>query len=165
LRVAGVRAMRYRTTLSGQVFDFRELKHVLAAASPARSGDELAGIGAASAQERMAARHVLADLPLSHFLQEAVIPYEADELTRLIIDSHDAQAFAPVSHLTVGGFREWLLAGPGPERLAALAPGLTPEMVAGVSKLMRNQDLIAVARECRVVTRFRNTIGLPGRLA
>lgn len=157
--------MRYRTTLAGHVFRFRDLKHVLATAGPMRSGDELAGIGAATAQERVAARHVLADMPLAQFLQESVIPYESDEVTRLIIDSHDAQAFAPISHLTVGGFREWLLAGPGAERLGAIAPGLTPEMVAGVSKLMRNQDLIAVARQCRVVTRFRNTIGLPGRLA
>jgi ethanolamine ammonia-lyase large subunit len=157
--------MRYRCTLSDRVFEFRDLKHVLAAASPARSGDHLAGISAASAQERMAARHVLADTPLKQFLQEAVIPYEADDITRLIIDSHDAIAFAPVSHLTVGGFREWLLACEDGESLRSLAPGLTPEMVAAVSKLMRNQDLIAVARKRNVVTRFRNTLGLAGRLA
>ena len=158
--------MTYRTTIAGQVFGFDDLKHVMAAASPARSGDYLAGIGAATAQQRMAARHVLADLPLKRFLTEALVPYETDDITRLIIDSHDAAAFAPVAHLTVGDFRDWLLSDRADTAaLTALAPGLTPEMVAAVSKLMRNQDLIAVARKCCVVTRFRNTIGLPGHLA
>lgn len=156
----------YRTTLGPQVHRFRDLKAVLAAASPARSGDELAGVAARSAEERWAARHVLADLPLKTFLAEALVPYEDDDVTRLIVDGHDATAFAPVAHLTVGALRDWLLSDAAtPEVLAALAPGLTPEMVAAVSKLMRNQDLVAVARKCRVVTRFRNTIGLPGHLA
>jgi ethanolamine ammonia-lyase large subunit len=156
----------YRTTIAGQVFAFDDLKQVMAMASPARSGDYLAGVGAATAQQRMAARYVLADLPLKTFLNEALVPYEEDNITRLIIDSHDAAAFAPVSHLTVGDFRNWLLGDTATtEALSALAPGLTPEMVAAVSKLMRNQDLIAVARKCRVVTRFRNTIGLPGHMA
>jgi ethanolamine ammonia-lyase large subunit len=138
----------------------------MACASPARSGDYLAGLGADSALQRMAARHVLADLPLKVFLSEALIPYEADNVTRLIIDGHDAVAFAAVAHLTVGDFRNWLLGKAAtPAALAALAPGLTPEMVAAVSKLMRNQDLILVARKCNVVTRFRNTLGLPGHLA
>ncbi|MEP7100034.1 MAG: ethanolamine ammonia-lyase subunit EutB [Burkholderiales bacterium] len=158
--------MRYRTTIASQVFAFDDLKQVMACASPARSGDYLAGIGAASAQQRMAARHVLAELPLKTFLSEALIPYEDDDITRLITDSHDALAFAPVAHLTVGDFRNWLLsANASTAALTALAPGLTPEMVAAVSKLMRNQDLIAVAKKCVVVTRFRNTIGLPGHLA
>ncbi|XAH25616.1 ethanolamine ammonia-lyase subunit EutB [Xylophilus sp. GW821-FHT01B05] len=156
----------YRTTIAGQVFAFDDLKQVMAMASPARSGDYLAGVGAATAQQRMAARYVLAELPLKTFLNEALVPYEEDNITRLIIDSHDAAAFAPVSHLTVGDFRNWLLGDAATtEALSALAPGLTPEMVAAVSKLMRNQDLIAVARKCRVVTRFRNTIGLPGHMA
>ncbi|WP_046113236.1 ethanolamine ammonia-lyase subunit EutB [Aquincola tertiaricarbonis] len=158
--------MTYRSTLAGEVHRFDDLKQVMACASPARSGDQLAGVAAATAQQRMAARHVLADLPLKVFLQEALVPYEDDNITRLIIDTHDAAAFAPVSHLTVGAFRDWLLGdGADTDALAALAPGLTPEMVAAVSKLMRNQDLIAVARKARVVTRFRNTIGLPGHLA
>ncbi|RYF75689.1 MAG: ethanolamine ammonia-lyase subunit EutB [Comamonadaceae bacterium] len=158
--------MRYRTTIASQVFRFDDLKQVMAFASPARSGDYLAGVGAATAQQRMAARHVLAETPLRQFLTEALIPYEDDNITRLIIDGHDAAAFAPVSHLSVGGLRDWLLSDQAStEALAALAPGLTPEMVAAVSKLMRNQDLIAVARKCRVVTRFRNTIGLPGHLS
>ncbi|MBC8058561.1 MAG: ethanolamine ammonia-lyase subunit EutB, partial [Rhizobiales bacterium] len=158
--------MPYRTTIASQVFAFDDLKQVMAFASPARSGDYLAGLGAASAQQRMAARHVLADLPLKAFLSEALIPYEDDDITRLIIDSHDALAFAPVAHLTVGDFRNWLLsANATTAALTALAPGLTPEMVAAVSKLMRNQDLIAVAKKCVVVTRFRDTIGLPGHLA
>jgi ethanolamine ammonia-lyase large subunit len=158
--------MRYRTTIGSQVFSFDDLRQVRAMASPARSGDYLAGVAAATAQQRMAARHVLADTPLSQFLNEALVPYEQDNITRLIIDTHDAPAFAPVAHLTVGDFRNWLLSELATsEALAALAPGLTPEMAAAVSKLMRNQDLIAVARKCRVVTRFRDTIGLPGHLA
>lgn len=158
--------MRYRTTIDSQVFGFDDLRQVMAAASPARSGDYLAGIGAATAQQRMAARHVLADTPLRQFLTEALVPYEDDNITRLIIDGHDARAFAPVSHLTVGDFRNWLLSEPADtQALTALAPGLTPEMVAAASKLMRNQDLIAVARKCSVVTRFRDTIGLPGHLS
>ena len=158
--------MRYHTTLGGQGHAFDDLRQVMAHASPARSGDYLAGVGAATAQQRMAARHVLADLPLTTFLNEALVPYEQDDITRLIIDSHDAAAFAPVRHMTVGDWRNWLLGDAAtPEALAALAPGLTPEMVAAVSKIMRNQDLIAVARKCRVVTRFRNTLGLPGHLA
>lgn len=158
--------MRYQTTLDSQVFAFDDLRQVMAFASPARSGDYLAGIGAATAQQRMAARHVLAETPLKQFLSEALIPYEEDNITRLIIDGHDAAAFAPVAHLTVGDFRNWLLSEQAStQALTALTPGLTPEMAAAVSKLMRNQDLIAVARKCRVVTRFRDTIGLPGHLA
>jgi ethanolamine ammonia-lyase large subunit len=160
------RPMAYTHTLAGQVHRFDDLKTLLARATPERSGDLLAGVAASSAEERMAAKLALADLPLREFLDVALIPYEDDEVTRLIVDGHDAQAFSTVSHLTVGAFRDWLL---GPvattERLSALAPGLTPEMVAAVSKLMRNQDLILLARKCRVVTRFRDTLGLPGHLA
>jgi ethanolamine ammonia-lyase large subunit len=153
-----------RVGLNSFVFD--DLRTLLAKASPLRSGDELAGVAAGSAVERVAACLALADLPLQRFLQEAVVPYEADEVTRLIHDSHDAAAFAPVAHLTVGAFREWLLSDTADSAaLAALAPGLTPEMVAAVSKLMRNQDLMAVAKKVCVVTQFRNTLGLPGRLA
>lgn len=138
----------------------------MAKASPARSGDYLAGVAAATDEERMAARMALAEVPLTTFLNEVLVPYEEDEVTRLIIDGHDAAAFAPIAHLTVGDLRDWLLLeGTDSERLSAVAPGLTPEMAAAVSKLMRNQDLILVARKCRVVTRFRNTIGLPGHLA
>jgi ethanolamine ammonia-lyase large subunit len=152
--------------LGGERHSFADLKAVLAAASPARSGDELAGIAAASATRRVAARWVLADLPLATFLSEALLPYEHDEVTRLIIDSHDAAAFAPIAHLTVGGFRDWLLSEAADEAaLAGIARGITPEMAAAVSKLMRNQDLIAVAKKICVVTAFRSTIGLPGRLS
>ena len=158
--------MAYHSTIAARVFHFADLKEVMAKASPARSGDYLAGVAAGSAQERMAARYVLADLPLKTFLNEALISYEQDNVTRLIIDGHDAAAFAPVAHLTVGGLRDWLLGDAATMPvLTALAPGLTPEMVAAVSKLMRNQDLIAVARKVQVITRFRNTIGLPGHLA
>ncbi len=157
---------RYAATVGRTRHVFADLKEVMAKASPPRSGDELAGIAAGSAQERVAARTVLAGLPLDRFLAEPLVPYEEDDVTRLILDGHDAAAFAPVKDLTVGEFREWLLAyeTDGP-RLAALAPGLTPEMAAAVSKLMRNQDLVLVARKCQVTTRFRNTIGLPGRLS
>lgn len=156
----------FQHSVGGQTWRFADLKALMAKATPARSGDVLAGVAASSDVERVAAQMALAELPLRHFLSEAVIPYEADEVTRLIVDSHDAQAFAPVAHLTVGGFRDWLL-GPAADEtsLAALAPGLTPEMVAAVSKIMRIQDLILVAQKVRVVTRFRNTIGLRGRLS
>ena len=158
--------MRYSTTIEGQVFTFDDLKQVMAFASPARSGDYLAGVGAATAQQRMAARYVLADTPIKQFLNEALVPYESDNITRLIIDSHDANAFVPVSHLTVGDLRNWLLSEQATTAsLTALAPGLTPEMVAAVSKLMRNQDLVSVAKKCSVVTRFRDTVGLPGHLS
>ncbi|OYQ30172.1 ethanolamine ammonia lyase large subunit [Sandarakinorhabdus cyanobacteriorum] len=156
--------MPYHQDLGGTRHVFADLRQVMAAASPHRSGDVLAGVAATSAEQRVAARLVLADLPLARFLTEAVVPYEADEVTRLIIDRHDTAAFAPIAHLTVGGFRDWLLANDG-AAITAVAAGLTPEMVAAVSKLMRNQDLIAVAAKLRVITRFRGTIGLPGRLS
>lgn len=158
--------MVFTHTIGAQRYHFPDLKTLLAKAGPARSGDFLAGIAASSAAERMAAKMTLADLPLSHFLNETVIPYERDEVTRLIIDSHDADAFAPLNHLTVGDLRNWLLhEDTTTTTLTQVARGLTPEMVAAVSKIMRNQDLIAVARKCRVVTGFRSTIGLPGRLS
>ncbi len=142
------------------------LRELLAKASPARSGDELAGLAAASQEERVRARMTLADVPLKAFLAEPLIPYEIDEVTRLICDSHDAAAFAPAAHLTVGEFRNWLLSEQATtELLTALAPGVTPEMAAAVSKLMRVQDLAIAAAKCRVVTKFRSTIGLPGRLS
>jgi ethanolamine ammonia-lyase large subunit len=156
--------MTYTHTLAGTRYGFGDLRTLLARATPFRSGDALAGLAAASAAERVAAQMALADLPLADILAEPVVPYDTDEVTRLIADSHDAAAFAPVASHTVGGFREFLLAAE-PDALAALRPGLTPEMVAAVSKLMRLQDLIAVAAKCRVVTRFRNTLGLPGRLS
>ncbi len=158
--------MAWTHTLAGHVWRFPDLKTLLARATPLRSGDVLAGVAAHSAEERMAARLALADLPLSTFLNDVVVPYESDEVTRLIIDSHDAAAFAPVAPLTVGEFRDWLLSeAADTPTLRALAPGLTPEMVAAVSKLMRHQDLLGVARKCQVVTAFRNTLGLPGHLA
>jgi ethanolamine ammonia-lyase large subunit len=142
------------------------LKMLLAKASPARSGDELAGIASESAEERVEAQMALADTPLKRFLAEPLIPYESDEVTRLICDSHDTAAFAPISHLTVGEFREWLLDDQiTGETLAAVSAGLTPEMTAAVSKIMRVQDLITVAAKRRVITRFRDTIGLTGRLS
>ncbi|SFB35176.1 ethanolamine ammonia-lyase subunit EutB [Azotobacter beijerinckii] len=152
--------------VGGQTWRFDSLRELLAKASPARSGDYLAGVAADSDVERVAAQMALAEVPLGHFLNEAVIPYEADEVTRLILDGHDAAAFAPVSHLTVGGLRDWLL-GPAADEagLRALAPGLTPEMAAAVSKLMRVQDLVLVAQKIRVETRFRNSLGLHGRLS
>ncbi|MDU6925461.1 ethanolamine ammonia-lyase subunit EutB [Franconibacter helveticus] len=156
----------YQTTLAHTVYRFPSLKELLAKASPARSGDVLAGVAAESAEARMAAKMALADVPLRDLLNNPVIPYEQDEVTRLIIDTHDRDAFAAISHLTVGDFRDWLLDDDiSSEQLSAVAPGVTPEMAAAVSKLMRNQDLILVASKCRVVTRFRNTIGLPGHLS
>ncbi len=153
-------------TAGTRTWQFADLKTLLAKASPARSGDVLAGVAADSDEERVMAQMALAGLPLSTFLNDVPVPYESDEVTRLIVDSHDAAAFAAVRHLTVGDFRNWLLGDEADSlALAALAPGLTPEMAAAVSKLMRNQDLIAVAQKCRVTTAFRGTIGLPGRLS
>ncbi|ATA23173.1 ethanolamine ammonia-lyase [Brenneria goodwinii] len=156
----------YQTTLSHRSYRFNDLRELMAKASPARSGDVLAGVAAESAEERMAARMALADLPLDIFLQQALIPYEQDEVTRLIIDSHDREAFSLISHLTVGDFRNWLLSeSTDSALLARAAPGITPEMAAAVSKIMRNQDLILAAKKCRVITKFRNTIGLPGHIS
>ena len=158
--------MSYRATVGLRVYGFADLRELMAKASPGRSGDQLAGVAAETAQERVAAQAALADVPLTTFLSQAVVPYEDDEVTRLIVDSHDAGAFAPVAGLTVGGLRDWLLSDAAtPAALAALAPGLMPEIAAAVSKLMRHQDLILAASRCRVVTRFRNTLGLPGSLA
>lgn len=158
--------MTYSARTGTTTWRFDDIKTLLAKATPARSGDVLAGVAAGSAQENVAARICLADLPLRAFLSEALVPYEQDEVTRLIIDTHDAAAFAPISHLTVGEFRDWLLSKQATTSiLRSIAPGVTPEMAAAVSKLMRNQDLMLVARKCSVVTRFRNTIGLPGTMA
>jgi ethanolamine ammonia-lyase large subunit len=158
--------MAYRSQIGVRGYVFDDLATLLAKATPPRSGDALAGIAAVSAEERVAARLALAELPLSTFLETPLIPYEDDEVTRLIVDTHDATVFAPLRSTTVGGFRDWLLSDAADGvALTALAPGLTPEMVAAVSKLMRNQDLILVARKCRVITGFRNTLGLAGHLA
>ncbi|TGE28484.1 ethanolamine ammonia-lyase subunit EutB [Hymenobacter metallicola] len=158
--------MAYQHTIRQRTYRFPDLKTLLARASPPRSGDGLAGVMADTYEERVAAQLALADVPLRTFLNEALVPYEHDEVTRLILDTHDAAAFAPVSHFTVGQLRDWLLSEAAtPASLQQLAPGLTPEMVAAVSKLMRNQELIAVARQCEVVTQFRNTLGLRGHLA
>jgi len=157
---------QFRSPAGKATYAFGSLRELLAKASPHRSGDVLAGVAADNEKERVAAQRALAEVPLRQFLEEPVIPYEADEVTRLIIDGHDPAAFAPVNGLTVGELRDWLLCyETTTDKLCRLASGLTPEMVAAVSKLMRNQDLILVASKCRTVTRFRNTIGLPGRLS
>ncbi|MDR6197403.1 ethanolamine ammonia-lyase subunit EutB [Siphonobacter sp. SORGH_AS_0500] len=158
--------MSYQCTIRGFTYRFADLKELLAKASPLRSGDGLAGIAAQTYEERIAAQMALADVPLPVFLSETVIPYENDEVTRLIIDTHDTHTFAAMSHFTVGDLRDWLLSDDAtPELLQTISSGLTPEIVAAVSKLMRNQDLILVAQKCEVVTRFRNTLGLRGRLS
>src|SRR5476649_2878065 len=153
-------------SVGAQTYRFDSLKDVMAKASPARSGDFLAGVAAQNDGERVAAQMALANIPLKHFLEEVLIPYESDEVTRLIIDTHNKQAFSVVSHLTVGGLRDWLLSDAADEQsLRALAPGLTPEMAAAVSKIMRVQDLVLVSQKIRVVTKFRGTMGLRGRLS
>lgn len=158
--------MRFQSSIGNETYAFTDLKEVLAKASPLRSADVLAGVAASSEIERVAARTALADIPLSHFLNEVVVPYETDEVTRLIVDTHDTDAFRQISHLTVGGFREWLLsADTTTEVLAAVRKAITPEMAAAVSKVMRLQDLIAVSKKCEVTTKFRTTVGLPGRIS
>lgn len=157
---------RYRYTLGTQVYNFKNLAEVMAKATPERSGDRLAGVIAGSAQERAVAQMTLADIPLKSFLNEALIAYEDDEITRLIMDDHDTNAFMAIAHLTVGDFRNWLLSDfATPAVLASVRQGITPEMAAAVSKIMRNQDLILIAKKCHVTSAFRNTIGLPGHLS
>lgn len=156
----------YRYTLGSRTYQFKGLAELMAKATPLRSGDSLAGLIASSAEERVVAQLTLAEVPLKTFLNEALIPYEQDEITRLIMDEHDSQAFTEISHLTVGDFRNWLLSDYASSKvLAAVKAGITPEMAAAVSKIMRNQDLILVAKKCHVKTAFRNTIGLPGHLS
>jgi len=158
--------MAYQHTIRNKVYRFDNLRILLAKASPYRSGDALAGLVADSYEERVAAQIALADVPLKTFLNEAIIPYESDEITRLIIDTHSPASLAPINHFTVGELRDWLLAEEtDTATLFRLTHGITPEMAAAVSKLMRNQDLIAVAKKCEVVTRFRNTIGLHGHFS
>ncbi|AJY45889.1 ethanolamine ammonia-lyase subunit EutB [Martelella endophytica] len=158
--------MTYRINAGGTLWCFEDLKTLMAKATPARSGDRLAGVAAQSAEESVAARMALAEVPLRTFLSDVLIPYEDDEVTRLIIDSHDAVAFREIAHLTVGDFRNFVLSEKvDTATLSRIAPGITPEMAAAVSKLMRNQDLILAAKKCRVVTKFRNTIGLEGRMS
>ena len=158
--------MVYRQVIGATSHVFDDLRDLLAKATPSRSGDRLAGVAAENAEQMIAARMALADVPLRQFLNEAVIPYEDDEVTRLILDTHEAQAFAAISSLTVGGFRDWLLSDAATaETLSKLSRGVTPEMAAAVSKLMRNQDLILVAKKCAVTSAFRNTIGLRGRMS
>ena len=158
--------MAFHHTIRGNNFIFQDLKTLLAKATPFRTGDALAGLAADSNQERIAAQIALSDVYLSDFLNEAIIPYEQDEVTRLIIDNHDKVAFNPISSFTVGQFRDWLLTNEvDTDTLTNIAKGLTPEMVAAVSKIMRNQDLIAVAQKCEVISKFRSTVGLKGRLS
>jgi ethanolamine ammonia-lyase large subunit len=160
------RTHQFSHIVGARTYLFRDLKDLMAKATPPRSGDYLAGLAAGSAEERVAAQMKLAELPLSTFLNDLLVPYEQDEISRLIIDRHDAAAFAAIRHLTVGDFRNWLLSDQVDDIvLAAAAPGITPEMAAAVSKIMRVQDLILVGKKCRVVTRFRNTIGLPHSLS
>src|SRR5436309_14548452 len=159
-------AMVYRHAIDATTYTFGGLRDLLAKATPPRSGDRLAGVAAESAEQMVAARMALADIPLKQFLLEPVIPYEDDEITRLIIDTHDASAFAAICSLTVGSFRDWLLSdAASSEVLKKLSRGVTAEMAAAVSKLMRNQDLILVAKKCEVTSAFRDTIGLRGRMS
>lgn len=158
--------MAYKHSIDQRTFSFPDLKSVLAKASPFRTGDALAGLAAKSNMERVAAQCALCEIPLKDFLNEALIPYEQDEVTRLIMDSHDEVAFQEISSFTVGDLRNWLLTHEvDTEKLSNISKGLTPEMVAAVSKLMRNQDLISVAQKCEVVTQFRNTLGKKGQLS
>lgn len=160
--------MKYEFSVctGGKTHSFKSLKELMAKASPLRSGDVLAGIAAANYEERVAAQMCLADVPLQRFIDDPLIPYEEDEVTRLIIDSHNREAFKPIKGLSVGEFRDWLLRyETDSEVLSKVSRGITPEMAAAVSKTMSNQDLILVASKCKVVTAFRDTIGLKGRFS
>ena len=156
----------YKTKVGKKTYQFKNLKTLMAKATPLRSGDVLAGIAANTQEERVAAQIKLSEIPLKRFLEEELIPYEKDEVTRLILDSHDKNAFHPIANLSVGEFRDYLLSeNTGKKELTSIQKGITPEMVSAVSKIMRNQDLILVAKKCQVTTKFRNTIGLPNRLS
>ncbi|KZX81763.1 ethanolamine ammonia-lyase [Oleiphilus sp. HI0009] len=156
----------FHHSVGSKTYHFNDLKELMAKATPARSGDRLAGLAASNAEERVVAQMVLAEVPLKRFLEDTLIPYEDDEITRLIIDEHNKAAFEPISHLTVGDFRNWLLSDlASTEMLTTIRSGITPEIAAAVSKIMRNQDLILVSKKCHVSTAFRNTIGLPGHLS
>lgn len=158
--------MKFSKTLGSTTYSFHSLRELMAKATPFRTGDALAGIAASSNQERVAAQYALADVPLKTFLEELLIPYETDEVTRLIIDDFNIEAFKPISHFTVGDLRDWLLTETVDHKtLKQISAGVTPEMVAAVAKLMRNQDLIYVASKCEVVTSFRNTLGLKGHFS
>lgn len=158
--------MEFRYTVNSFTYNFKDLKTLMAKASPYRTGDALAGISAESNEERVAAQFALSEVPLNLFLTDHLIPYESDEITRLIVDSHDKNSYSTISHLTVGDFRNWLLLdATDKEVLDQIKMGLMPEMVAAVSKIMRNQDLIAVAQKCEVISRFRTTVGQKGRLS
>ena len=157
---------KWRIEIGGKTYNFNSLKELMAKATPRRSGDELAGIAAANYEERVAAQMCLADVPLSQFLEDLLVPYEEDEVTRLIVDTHDKKAFEPVCNLSVGEFRDWLLRyETDANLLREISGGITPEMAAAVSKIMSNQDLVLAASKCRVVTAFRDTIGLKGRFS
>lgn len=158
--------MEYKIILGDFTYRFDSLRDLMAKATPRRSGDELAGIAAHTMEERVAAQMCLADVPLSQFLEEPLVPYESDEITRLIIDTHDKEAFRIISHLTIGEFRNWILNDhTTTAALSYVAPAITPEIAAAVSKIMRNQDLMLASKKCRVITKFRNTLGLKGRLS
>lgn len=164
--MAKTASFTFRHSVGSRTYGFTNLAQLMAKATPMRSGDRLAGLAAQSAEEHVVAQMALADVPLKRFLQDPLIPYEQDEVTRLILDDHDPDAFAPIAHLTVGAFREWLLSdNASPDALTQIRPGVTPEMAAAVSKLMRNQDLILVAKKCEVTSAFRNTLGKPGHLS
>lgn len=142
------------------------MKEVLAKANAPKSGDDQAGISAADAVERVAARAVLSHVTLAELRENPVIPYEEDEITRIVEDTLDPAAYGAVSHLTVGQFREWLLeATTDGETIRSISPGLTPEMVAAVAKLCSNMDLMTIGKKCEVVVRANNTLGLPGRMS
>ncbi|MEM8569114.1 MAG: ethanolamine ammonia-lyase subunit EutB [Bacteroidota bacterium] len=158
--------MKYQESVGNFTYSFNDLKQVMAKATPEKSGDVMAGIAAENEKERIAARLILAGVPLQQFLEDQLLPYESDSVTRMILDTHDVTAFSPVAHLTVGEFRDWLLHyETDGEKIKMISSGLTPEMVAAVSKIMSNQDLILVASKIRVVTKFRNTLGLEGRFS
>lgn len=156
----------YKITIDSQVYKFKDLKDLLAKATPVRSGDILAGVASESLTQMVAAQSILADLTLDTFTKQFLIDPEIDEVSRLIIKQHDQQLFAKFKNFTVGELRDFLLSYQCDTTvLTDLRYAFTPEMIAAVSKIMRNQDLIAVSRKCEVVTKFRNTIGLKGRLS
>lgn len=155
--------MNLSTTIRGERFVFDDLRDLFARANEPKAGDQLAGIAAQSMRERAAARRVLADLSLREIVDHPVIDPTQDEVSRLIVESHDREAFAAIADFSVGQFREWLLDdSTDGEAIAAVRAGITPEVAASTARLMGNLDLMVAASKVRVVTRCRNTLGEPG---
>ncbi|HJQ13588.1 MAG TPA: ethanolamine ammonia-lyase subunit EutB, partial [Anaerolineales bacterium] len=158
--------MLLRTKLHGKTYEFPDIRLLMGKANEEKSGDRLAGVGAETAAERVAAKLVLAEVPLWVLHDNPAVPYEQDEITRLIMDAVDPAIYDEIKDRTVGEFREWILADTtSADMIRRVSNGLTAEMIAGVTKLMSNLDLMYAAKKIPVSAHCNNTIGAPGTLS